>query len=203
VFVFHVLGDVGDGAAILAAQAQALKHPQAEQDERGGHTNILVGRDQPDTPRAKPHAAERKEERVFAAHLVAHPSEQECPQGTDQESGSEQRNRAQQRRNRAGLVEELDRQDRGQAPENVEIIPLDDVAHRRRDDHGSEVLGNCCPSHCRFPSRLLQRLLPAALHTSQTREPGPCLTLCGNSRTCLLLFGLRPKDGGVAYNHLI
>jgi hypothetical protein len=38
------------------------------------------------------------------------------------------------------LLEELDRQDRGQAAENIEVIPFDDVTHRRRDDHASEIL---------------------------------------------------------------
>ena len=112
-------------------------------------TDRRVGRDQPDRPRAQPHSAERNEERVLAAHPVAHPSEEECPQWTDQESGGEQGNRAQQSRDRVALFKELDRQDRGQAPENIEVIPLDDVSHRRGDDHGPEVLRNC--SHVVLP----------------------------------------------------
>ena len=124
-----MLGDVGDGAAILAAQAQALDHPQTEEDERRAQTDLLVGRDQPDRPRAQPHSAERNEERVLAANPVAHPSEEECPQWTDQESGGEQRNRAQQSRDRVGLFKELDRQDRSQAPEDIEVVPFDDVSY--------------------------------------------------------------------------
>jgi hypothetical protein len=56
-------------------------------------------------------------------------------------------NRAQQRRDRVGLFKELDRQDRSQAPENVKVIPLDDVSDRRRNNHAAEILGdlNC---HC-------------------------------------------------------
>ena len=107
----------------------------------------LVSRDQPDRSRAQSHSGERNEEGVFAAHLVTHPSEQECPQWTDQESGGEQRNRAQQCRNRVALFKELDRQDRSQAPENIEVIPLDDVSHRRGDDHRPEVLRDLRPSH--------------------------------------------------------
>src|SRR5207244_10648566 len=94
------------------------------------------------------------EERVLAAHPVAHPSEQECAKRTDQESGGEQRNRAQQGRNRVALFEELDRQDRGQAPENIEVIPLDDVSHCRGDDHAPEVLGDLCHG---CPSFVLSR----------------------------------------------
>ena len=51
-FVRDVLGDVGDGAAVLAAQAKALNHAQTEQDERGGQSDLLERRDQPDRPRA-------------------------------------------------------------------------------------------------------------------------------------------------------
>jgi hypothetical protein len=50
------------------------------------------------------------------------------PQGADQESGGEQRNRAQQSRDRVGFFEELDRQDRSQAPEDIEVVPFDDVS---------------------------------------------------------------------------
>src|SRR5581483_5788493 len=93
------------------------------------------------------HSAERNEKRVFAANAISHPTEDERPQWTDQEAGGEQRNRAQQSRYRMGLFEELDRQDRRQASENVEVIPLDDISHCRRDDHTSEVLGNLRPGH--------------------------------------------------------
>src|SRR5205807_8806640 len=115
-----MLGDVSDGASILAAQAQALDHPQAEEDERSAQTDRLEGRDQANRPRAQTHSAERNEERVLAAHAVAQPSKEECPQRTDQESGGEQRNRAQQSRDRMGFFKELDRQDRSQAPEDIE-----------------------------------------------------------------------------------
>jgi hypothetical protein len=42
-----MLGDVGDGAAILAAQAQALDHPQTEEDERGAQRQPLGIRIEP------------------------------------------------------------------------------------------------------------------------------------------------------------
>src|SRR5205823_6636697 len=100
--------DVSYGASVLAAQTQALEHAQAEEDERGAQTDICEGRDQPDRPGAQAHSAERNEERVLAANPVTHPSEQECPDRADQESGGEQRNRAQQGRNRVALFEELD-----------------------------------------------------------------------------------------------
>src|SRR4029077_564038 len=66
------------------------------------------------------------------------------------ESGGEQGNRAQQSRDRVALFKELDRQDRGQAPENIEVIPFDDVSDRRGDDPPPEVLRNLWTGHCRF-----------------------------------------------------
>src|SRR5262249_22471877 len=110
-----MLGDISDGAAILAAEAQALDHPKTEQHERGGETDLVESRKQPDRAGTETHAAERDEERVFAADAVAQPSEQECAQWANQESGGEQRDGAQERRNRMALFEELDRQDGSQA----------------------------------------------------------------------------------------
>src|SRR6185312_14738984 len=40
--VLDVLGDVGDGAAVLAAEAQPLDQAKAEEDEGGGETDRLV-----------------------------------------------------------------------------------------------------------------------------------------------------------------
>jgi hypothetical protein len=109
VFVRHMLGDVGDGAAVLAAQAKALDDSQTEENDRGAQPDRLEGRDQPDRPGAQSHAAERNEERIFAADAVTHPAEHECPQRTDQEPGGEQCDRAEQGRDWVALFEEFDR----------------------------------------------------------------------------------------------
>ena len=37
-FVRDVVGDISDGAAVLAAQGKALDHPQSEQNERRSQT---------------------------------------------------------------------------------------------------------------------------------------------------------------------
>ena len=134
-------------------------------------------------PVPMPHSGQCKEERILAADAVAHPSEQECPQRTDQESGGEQRNRAQQSRNRMGLFKELDRQDRGQAAEDIEVIPLDDVSHGCGDDHAPEVLRNLRASHivllrisaASIPSRPEVSLdRTAARHASASDFAVPC-----------------------------
>src|SRR5262249_25444576 len=126
-------------------------HAQAEQNDRGGQADLIEGGNQPDRSGAEGHAAERYKKCVFAADAVTHPAEQEGSQRTDQKAGSEQRNGAEQRRNGVAVCEKLDRQDRGQASENVEVIPLDDVTARRSGDHSSEVRRNTSNSHTVLP----------------------------------------------------
>jgi len=105
-------------------------------------TDLIEGRNEADRAGAQCHTRERHQEGVFAADAVAHPAEYEGAERTDQKARSEQRDRAKQCRDRVTLFEELDRQDRGQTPEYVEVIPLDDVASRRSGDHSSEVWWN-------------------------------------------------------------
>src|SRR5215469_3347432 len=88
---------------------------------------------------------------VFAADAVAHPSEQEGAERTDQKARGEQRDRAEQRRDRVAFFEELDRQDSGQAYENIKVVPLDDVTARRGSNHASEVRRNARISHIVLP----------------------------------------------------
>src|SRR5262249_58900794 len=88
------------------------------------------------------HAAECNKEGVFAADAIAQPSEQERAKGADQKTRSEERNRAQERCDRMCLLEELHRQHRGQAAEDVKVIPLDDIPHGGSPDHLTEILWN-------------------------------------------------------------
>src|SRR5262249_55248532 len=84
-------------------------------------------------------------------NAVAHPSEQEGAERTDQKARGEQRYGAEQSGHRVAFFEKLDRQDRGQAAENIKVIPLDDVSPRRSGDHTSEVRRNTSNSHIVLP----------------------------------------------------
>src|SRR5437016_4608526 len=75
------------------------------------------------------HAGQRDDEGILPAHLIAEPAEEERPERPDQEADREDRHGAEEGRDRVALLEELDREDRGQAAEDVEIVPLDDVAN--------------------------------------------------------------------------
>src|SRR6516165_12073207 len=165
-----MLGDVGNGASVRAAEAKPLKHAQAKQDDRCTQADVLEGRDETDRAGAERHADERQDEGVFAADAISQPAEYECPQRTDQKSGGEQRNRAEQRRHGVALFEEFYRENRGQAPENVEVIPLDDIASGRSHDHGPEVLRN---SSCLIQSHLSHVVLLQGFITSPSSKTFP------------------------------
>ena len=126
--VLDMLGDVGDGAAVLPAEAEALDQAEDEEDEGRGESDRGVAGNHADEGRPHAHAGQRDDEGILPAHLIAEPAEEERPQRPDQEADREDRHGAEEGRDRVALLEELDREDRGQAAEDVEIVPLDDVA---------------------------------------------------------------------------
>ena len=136
-----MLGHIGDRAAVLPTQAESLDHAQHEQDDRGQETDRGVGRDDPDERGRQSHPGERHEEGVFAANPVADRAEHQCAERPDQEPHREEGHGAEQRRDRMALLEELDREDRGQAPEHVEVVPLDHVADRGREHDPTKLRG--------------------------------------------------------------
>src|SRR5262245_29161991 len=126
--VLDMLGDIGNRAAVLTAEAKALDQAEDEEDEGRRESDRGVGGNHADEGRPHAHAGQRDDEGILPAHLVAEPAEEECPEGPDQEADREDRHGAEEGRYRVALLEKLDRKDRGQAAEDVEIIPLDDVA---------------------------------------------------------------------------
>src|SRR5256886_11780838 len=136
----RVLCDVGDRAAVLAAQAQPLDQAQEQEDETRRRADLGVARHDPDERRRQAHAAQRNEEGVLAAHDVADAAEHEGPERPDQEPGGERPDGADERASTGTLLEELDRQEGGEAPEDVEVVPLDHVANCRRHDDAAQFL---------------------------------------------------------------
>src|SRR2546425_255446 len=93
------------------------------------------------------HTSQRDDEGVLPAHLVAEPAEEERPQRAYQEADREDRHGAEEGRHRVALLEKLDREDRGQAAEDVEVVPLDDVADGCGDDDSAEFFGRNLSRH--------------------------------------------------------
>src|SRR5205085_5025978 len=74
------------------------------------------------------------------ADEVADATEHEGAEGAYQESGGERPHRLDERRSGLAPFEELDRQERCQAAEDVEVVPLDHVPDGCGDDDAAEVL---------------------------------------------------------------
>src|SRR6185437_2245049 len=147
-----MLGDVRDGAAVLSAEAEALDESEDEENEGGRDTDAGVARDDADQRRREAHAAQRDQKSVLAAHQIADPPENERTERPNQEPDGEDRDGREERCDRIALREELDRQDRRQAAEKVEVVPLDDVPNCCGDDDTAKLLGgetgrrHCSPS---------------------------------------------------------
>src|SRR5213595_3809158 len=122
------LGDVGDGAAVLTAEAEALDQAEGEEDEGRRESDRGVAGNKADEGSPHAHAGQGDDEGILPAHLIAEPAEEERPQRPDQEADREDRHGAEEGRDRVAFLEKLDRKDRGQASEDVEVVPLDDVA---------------------------------------------------------------------------
>src|SRR5919108_3884668 len=72
-----------------------------------------------------------------------------------------------------GLFEELGRQDGRQAPEDVEVVPLNDVAHGGGDDHAPEVLGDLTSHGCPPPLKASGICRAIAVNTPAANCPPP------------------------------
>src|SRR5205807_503452 len=138
--VRDVLGDVGDGTAVLAAEAEPLDQPEAEEDDRRREADAGVGGNESNEGGRNPHAAQRDEECVLSTNPVTEPAEHKRPQGPDQKTDREERHGAEEGRDRVALFEELDREDRGQASEDVEVVPLNHVPNCRGDHDTAKCL---------------------------------------------------------------
>ena len=99
----RVLGDIGRGPAILAAQRQALQQPQRDQDHRREQADAVGGRQQADDEGRQAHDHDGDQEGVLAPDQVAEAAEDQGAERPDQEAGGER----QQREDVAGGLVEL------------------------------------------------------------------------------------------------
>src|SRR5581483_7553125 len=145
---------------VLTAERQALQDPQEEQDDRCGHMDHVVARQEADGRRARTHDQQRDEEGVLPADEVADASEEDGSERPDDETDGEGRQVQQQRDGLTGRGRvEPRRQRRGQRAEDVEVVPLDDRARRCGHDHlpdGIALLG----LHLRFTDTCLGHAFP-------------------------------------------
>ena len=67
----RVFGDIGGGAAVFAAEGQALQQPQRDEDDRRRHADLRVGRQHADHRGRQAHDEDGDEEGVFSADDIA------------------------------------------------------------------------------------------------------------------------------------
>ena len=97
-------------------------------------SDLFVRRQRADQRRRQSHHDDRDEKRVLAAHEVADAAEHQRPERTDREAHAEQREAGQKARRLIARREEQLPEKHGQRPVNVEIVPLEHGAERRRED---------------------------------------------------------------------
>ena len=86
--VGRVLGDVDRGAAVLAAEGQALEQPQDHQDGRREDADLRVGRQKADQGGRAAHDRDGQQEGVLAADDVADAAEDHRAERSDGEAGA-------------------------------------------------------------------------------------------------------------------
>jgi hypothetical protein len=87
--VRRVLRHVGRGAAVLAAEREALQQAQHDEDDRGRDADRRVGGQQADDERRQAHQQDGDEERVLAPDEVAQAPEDDGAEGPHREAGRE------------------------------------------------------------------------------------------------------------------
>ncbi|MNS85102.1 hypothetical protein D3C72_1189560 [compost metagenome] len=130
----RVLGHVGGGTAVLAAERQALQHAQRDQDHRRRDADGRVAGQEADDERRQAHDQDGHQEGVLATDHVAQAAEHDGAERTHQEAGGERQQREDEGRARIQAAEELLRDDRGERTVQIEVVPLEHGAERGGED---------------------------------------------------------------------
>ena len=125
-----MLGHIGGGSTILAAERKTLRQTQPDQDDRRGKADRRRIGQQADDEGRQTHDQDGDQEGVFASDDVADASEDDGAERAHQEAGGE----GQQREDIAGCRrvgrEELRADDGGERSVQVKVIPLEDGTER-------------------------------------------------------------------------
>ncbi len=131
--VGRVLGDIGRGTAILAAERQPLHHAAGDQKRRRQPPDLLIGRQASDQERREAHQPQRQHERVFAPDQIAQMPEEDRAERPHDEPGPEDAERIEE-----PVAHIAGEEMRGEKPREhavqIEIVPLDQRAAGRRAD---------------------------------------------------------------------
>ncbi|MNS04753.1 hypothetical protein D3C72_361380 [compost metagenome] len=123
-----MFGHVGRGAAILAAQRQALEQAQSDEDDRRGNTNGRVTGQYADNCGGDAHDDDGDEEGVFAPDHVAETAEHNGSERPHREPGGEGKQGEDKRGGFVNASEEVLGDDRCQRAIKVKVVPLENRA---------------------------------------------------------------------------
>ena len=129
-----MFSDINRGAAVLAAERQALKDANYQQNNRRGNANRRVGRQKTNQRRRAAHDQQRHQERILASDQIADAAKEERAKRTNDEAHRKRREVSDQRHCVVALRIKERRNYCGQAAKDVEVIPLDHCADRRGAD---------------------------------------------------------------------
>lgn len=130
-----MLGHVHSGAAILAPEGESLQESKNYEDDRSRDSDPIVAGKKPDRRRGSTHDEERRQKREFPAGEVANASKDERAEWTNREADRERREGLEKTRGRISAGKKLRRDNRGEAAEDVEVVPLYHRADGRCGDH--------------------------------------------------------------------
>ena len=123
-----MLGHVGRGAAILAAERETLQQAHQHERDRCRDADRRVRREHADHEGRHAHEDDRDEEGVFAADEVPEPPEHERAERAHRKAGREGEQCEDEGRGGVHAGEELPADDRGEGTVEVEVVPLEDRA---------------------------------------------------------------------------
>ena len=128
--VRRMLRDVGRGAAVLAAEREALHQAQRHHQDRRQPADGCVGRQQADQERRCAHEDDGDEEGVLAADEVADAAEDQRAEGAHEKAGGISGECREQRRRLVARRKEQGGEERRQHRVQVKVVPLEDRAER-------------------------------------------------------------------------
>ena len=140
--VRRMLRHVGGGTAVFTAECQALEQSHRDQEHGRRHADPRVARQQPDDARGHAHDEDRQQERHLPTDEIPDPPEEDGAERPHREAGR----KGQQREDECGVGvahagEELLADDRRERPVQVEVVPFEHRAQRRREDYASHLAG--------------------------------------------------------------
>ena len=148
----RVLRHVSGRGAVFAAEREALRKAETDQDQRSREADGGVGRQEADQHGRHAHHHDGDEEGVFAPDEVADAPEDQGAEGTHEKAGRVRAERAEQRGCLVARREEESREEGGENRVEIEIVPFENGSNGRRDDDPSFCCcvdaGSCSDRHC-------------------------------------------------------